>query len=116
MNDISQAKYLYNIKRKLMLVYILNFTDYIATKILLSTGLFFEGNFFMRNIISENFMSALIKLLLPLLLLTFIYIRIKTANIKQLKYSTIVITGCIIYYALINCTHLIWISIYLYKI
>lgn len=113
MSEVQKNKYLYDIKIKFILISILNFSDYILTKFLLNTKLFYEGNIFMKNIIDVNLLSIMIKLLLPCLLFTFIYFRISSANIKQLRYSSILINVCLVYYILINLSHCIWISLYL---
>jgi hypothetical protein len=115
MLDISKNKYLHNIKIKFILVYILNCSDFVTTKVLLNTGAFYEGNILMRNIITDNLLSVLIKLLLPCFLFLIIYLRMRAASDKQLKYSAIAINVCLIYYILINLTHLIWILFFYNK-
>jgi hypothetical protein len=112
MMDISKNKYLHNIKLKFILVYILNCSDFITTKFLLSTGAFYEGNILMRNIITDNLLSVLIKLLLPCFLFFIVYFRMRAASNKQLKYAAVAINISLIYYILINVTHLIWILWY----
>ena len=72
------------IRNKFSAIYLLNLTDVISTLFLIHTGYFIEANIFMQKIISDDILTLLIKILIPLLLLSLIYIRIKKATEKQL--------------------------------
>jgi hypothetical protein len=100
------------IKIKFIIIYILNVSDIIITLILLQTGAFIEGNFFMKGIVQRREVSYIIKLAIPLILLYIIYKRIKAATKKQLFISNVLINICLVFYVLINFSHLIWIILY----
>lgn len=101
-----------NIKHKLLLLYLLNVTDIVFTILLLATGYYTEANLFMSKAVQNLFASFMLKVLLPAVLLFYIYIRIKTANEKQLKQSNIILNLATIVYTIINISHLVWFSIY----
>jgi hypothetical protein len=101
------------IKRKLFILYILNITDIIFTIFLINTGLFFEANFIMALIVNnKQLLSLVIKIILPFVLLLWIGHRMEKASRKQLYQSNIIITACLVFYILINVSHLIWCSLY----
>jgi hypothetical protein len=100
------------IKRKFIIIYLLNVSDIIVTLLLLQTGVFVEGNVFMRGIVESRTVSFIFKIGFPLLLLYIIYKRISTATEKQLAVGNTLINGCLIFYALINISHLVWIILY----
>jgi hypothetical protein len=96
------------IKNKLIILYMLNVTDIIATLILIDTGLIKEANPFMINVVQNLFMSFIVKIILPAALLIFAYSGIKKADNQQLKRYNLPINIITIFYALINILHLIW--------
>lgn len=57
-------------------------------------------------------LSFVLKILLPAVLLFYLYIRMKKANEKQLKKSNTVINIAIAFYTLINISHLIYFLMY----
>lgn len=97
-----------NIKYKLLILYLLNVTDILFTTLLLSTGLFMEANFLMANAVQSLFASFILKIVLPVVLLLYIYIRIKKASEIQLKQSNIILNIITGIYVIINISHLIW--------
>lgn len=101
-----------NIKHKLLLLYLFNVTDIVFTLLLLATGYYMEANLLMAKAVQNLFVSFMLKVLLPAVLLFYIYIRIKTASEKQLKQSNILLNMATIVYAIINISHLVWFSLY----
>lgn len=97
-----------NIKRKLLILYLLNVTDICFTLLLLSTGLFMEANLLMERAVQSLSTSFILKIVLPATLLFYLYIRMKNASEKQLKQSNIVINIATAVYTIINIFHLIW--------
>lgn len=97
------------IKKKLILLYILNVSDIIFTFILLKTNLFEEQNIIMINAVQNLLTSILLKVVLPALLLFYLYLRIQKANNTQLKKSNVLINIAVSFYALIDISHLVWI-------
>lgn len=100
-----------HINMKLLLLYLLNLSDIILTLLLYRTGLFKELNSIMAAFLNNTTLAFMIKSLIPGLLLFLLYLRIKSANQKQLKISNYIISGAIILYLLVNFLHLLWISI-----
>jgi hypothetical protein len=111
MIDYAKNYSLENIKNKLVVVYILNVTDIIFTLLLLSTGFYMEANIFMVKAVESIPSSFLLKVVLPAIMFTFIYFRIRNATEQQLKKSNILINGVLIIYALINVSHLVWFAL-----
>lgn len=97
-----------SIKYKLLILYLLNVTDIFFTLILLSTGFYMEANFLMTKAVQSFFASFILKILLPAALLSYIYIRMKSASKKQLKQSNIIVNIATAIYASINILHLIY--------
>ncbi|MBU3159872.1 hypothetical protein KPL37_08920 [Clostridium frigoris] len=102
-----------SIKRKLISIYLLNVTDIIFTIILVNTGLFLEFNAIMASLVNNSqLLSIIVKVLLPFALLLGVYQRMKDATVKQLYQSNIIINGCLIFYGLINISHVVWCILY----
>nr|WP_284703752.1 DUF5658 family protein [Clostridium swellfunianum] len=90
----------------------LNISDIILTLLLLDTGVFMEANIFMKALVKSEIVSFFIKFGVPLVLLYVVYRRIKLASEKQLQIGNTLINGCLIFYSLINLSHLFWILQY----
>jgi len=82
-------------------------TDILFTLLLLSTGFFIEANIFMVKTVESIPASFALKIILPAVLLTFIYFRMQDATEQQLKQSNVFINGAIGLYSLINISHII---------
>ena len=95
------------IKLKFLILYILNVTDMLFTIFLLSTGLFIEINFLMEKAVQSLLVSFMLKIVLPAVLLLYLYIRMRKANETQLKQSNIIINVVCTAYLLINLWHLV---------
>lgn len=96
------------IRHKLILVYMLNVSDIVFTQLLLGTGYFMEANIFMRSLVENQWGSFLTKTVFVLLLLTFIWFRIGDATEKQFITSNKIINACLIFYFIINFSHITW--------
>lgn len=112
MNGYIKNCTLGNLKNKLIILYLLNVTDLILTMFLLETGYFKELNIFMIKKLESIDASILYKVLLPGILLTVLYLRMKRATKKQLMRSNFLLNGIAMIYGFINISHLIWIFIY----
>lgn len=102
-----------SIKKKLIILYILNVTDIVFTLLLLKTGYFAEVNILMAGIVENPPISLGIKLLVPALLFLLIFFRIGKADIKQLRFSNLLINIVLFLYLLINISHVLWTILYL---
>lgn len=99
------------IKKKLILLYVLNVTDIIFTILLLQTGYFTEVNFFMAKAVQNPAVSILIKIILPAIILLYIFKRMELADSDQRKASNIAVNISLSIYSLVNLSHVIWIAL-----
>lgn len=113
MEEILKSNTIFNIRKRFILLYLLNFTDAVFTRSLLATGVFLEINPFMKNIASSNFRIIIFKILFPLILLSIAYKRMKKASNSMLLISNRILLPVIIFYLLINILHIIGIILYL---
>ena len=106
-----------NLRNKLILIYILNVLDWIFTLLLLSTGLFEEANPIMKIVIDDVILSGCAKIILPLILVLFIWSKIKPLGVKaveSLKRSNIWISICLIVYMSVCVYHMFNICTYVW--
>ena len=96
-----------NIKYKLSLLYLLNVSDIIFTLLLINSGYYIEANPIMATILNQPVKLFLVKILLPALLLCFIYIRMKKAEKHQMIISNTIINGALYIYGLLNLLHIL---------
>ena len=97
-----------NIKFKLSFLYLLNVSDIILTLLLIKSGYFVEANPFMASIIELPLQLTLLKIILPALLLSYIYFRMKKAKKHQLIISNNIINGALFGYGFLNLLHIFW--------
>ncbi|GLC28876.1 DUF5658 family protein [Clostridium omnivorum] len=99
-----------SISKKLVILYILNITDLFFTNLLLQTGMFFEANKIMNLVINDTLTSALIKIVLPLILIIVLRYRMRGASSEQLIKGNILINIVLIFYVIVNTFHAVWIT------
>lgn len=97
------------LRKKFIILYLLNVTDIIFTLLLLQTGYFAEVNFFMVKAVQSPIASLLLKIILPAVLLYVIYKRMKDTDEIQLKAANIAVNISLTLYTLVNLTHLVWV-------
>lgn len=110
--------HLENIKKKFIILYLLNVADIIFTLLLLQTGFFAEVNFLMVNAVQNPLVSILLKVIFPAILLSYLYHGIKKADASQLKASNIALIISLSIYSLVNLSHLVWtalLPVFIYK-
>jgi hypothetical protein len=98
------------IKKKFILLYFLNVMDIIFTVSLLQTGYFAEVNIFMVKAVQSPVASILLKIILPAILLYYLYRQIKNADTSQLKASNVAVNISLTIYCLVNLSHLVWVA------
>lgn len=96
------------LKKKYILLYVLNLTDILFTLLLLQTGYFSELNFFMIPAVDHPWICILLKVIFPALLLSYVYQLSKTGEEEQLRVSNIAVNVSLSIYALVNLSHLVW--------
>lgn len=99
------------VRKKFILLYLLNVADITFTLLLLQTGYFQEVNFLMINAVESPLTSILIKVILPAILLLYLYHEVKDADSEQLRISNIAVNISLTIYAIVNLTHLVWVAL-----
>jgi len=100
------------IKTKMLLIYLLNALDIIFTLCYMETGCFIELNPVMKSIVSNKTSAIVCKCAIPAILFSYLYLRLKNANDKQLKISNIVLAILLCAYILINAMHIFSFVVY----
>lgn len=67
-----------------------------------------EVNILMKEIIKNTILSIVVKIILPAILLYFVYKRMKKANEKQLKTANVLTNIICVFYALVITNNFIW--------
>lgn len=62
----------------------------------------------MKEIIKNTMLSIMVKILLPAILLYFVYKRMKKANEKQLKTANLLTNVICVFYGLVITNNFIW--------
>ncbi len=96
------------LKKKYILLYALNLIDILFTLLLLQTGYFEELNLFMVRAVDHPLICILLKVILPALLLRYVYQLSKTGEEEQLRVSNIAVNISLSIYAFVNLSHLVW--------
>lgn len=92
---------------RLALLYLLNLADFGLTKVLLSLGGFLELNPLMALTMQSDLATVAVKVVLPGLLLVYLYRRMLGANDGQMKACARVLNWLCAGYAAINGMHLL---------
>lgn len=98
-------------KKKFILLYVLNVTDIIFTMLLLQTGYFEEVNLLMVKAVQSPLVSLMLKVVFPAALLMYLYHSIREVDEAQLKISNIAVNISISIYSFVNLTHLVWVAL-----
>ncbi|NLP16635.1 MAG: hypothetical protein GX379_06335 [Clostridiales bacterium] len=106
-----RAHNLINIRKKLIILYLLNVSDLIFTLALLQTGYFEEMNILMVNVVQNPVLSIILKVIFPAGMLYYLYNRICDSDIKQLKFANIGLLISLSLYSLVNLSHIIWVML-----
>lgn len=91
---------------KLLMLYLLNISDWLCTEALLASGRFFEVNPIMQSVIDDFWLTLLVKGILPLalvLLCAFIY---RLTGCAEGKFAGLIVNIGIIAYSLLNVWHI----------
>ena len=93
---------------KLITLLLLNTVDACFTYFLIGTGHFEEINIILKNVVSSGGVFFSLKIMLPILLVSFVFVRIKDADERQLKVSNLLINAVLILYVLTDAMHVFW--------
>lgn len=103
-------------KRRLIMLFILNVSDWICTLSLLSTGYFAEANPLMQNVITSLPLGFAVKVLLPLGLIILAMKKIKCADSDQVVVANNIVLAGVSVYILLNLYHLFCFSLLFFAI
>lgn len=95
------------IRRKLIVLYVLNVTDLIFTYHLLATGFFYEWNGFVRLLMNSDAATAGVKIVLPAVLLSYVAVRMNDATDRQLQQASLLVNLMLFPYMLLNVWHIV---------
>lgn len=104
-----------DLKSKMVFVYILNVTDIIFTLILCGTGACIEANPFAALFVGNTAAALIAKSIVPAALLAYLYFRLRKANDNQRRMANASIAVLLVAYALINVSHLTWLSVLVFN-
>jgi len=109
MNLILNKEITLTIIKKFSIILFLNLSDMILTYLGDLSGYAVEVNILLAPFINNLLYFSLIKLVLPLCLFLYIYIRMLKATYLQIIKSTKYLNYLIGFYVLVNLTHIFWI-------
>ncbi len=96
------------IKKKLIIIYILNVIDIVFTRLLLKTGLFSEINIIMQKAVLSATASFWLKIVIPAILVLYVIKRIKNTKQEMLRKANIAFSFLMGMYILIDTSHIVW--------
>lgn len=96
------------LKKKYIMLYALNVIDILFTLVLLQTGYFREVNLLMLKAVDKPLLCILLKVILPALLLSYVYKLTKSGEEDQRRVSNIAVNISLSIYILVNLSHLVW--------
>lgn len=91
---------------KLLMLYLLNVSDWLCTEVLIASGRFYEANPIMQQIVNNFWLTLLVKGILPLVLVGLCAIIFKIADCVESKFASRIINTGIIAYSLLNIWHI----------
>ena len=103
---------LINIRKKFIILYLLNVSDLIFT-LAFTDRIFQKMNIFMVNAVQSPLVSVLLKIIFPAGLLYYLYKKISLSNSDQLRAVNIGLLISLTLYSLVNLTHLVWVALLL---
>ena len=108
MKNIIKDYNLNGVKKKLIIIYILNVIDIVFTIALIKSGWFAEANGFMQSLVQSTLMSYVVKITIPAILLFYIYMRVKNSDKKTLKMTNIGLLIPLIMYIGVDILHVMY--------
>ncbi|WP_080023620.1 DUF5658 family protein [Clostridium thermobutyricum] len=100
------------IKIKLLLIYILNISDFIFTIFLINTEMFYEGNFLMTSFVENPLKGFILKVVIIGLVLFFLGILFRYANKLELYHINYIVLLGLTLYTSVNILHVFYTILY----
>lgn len=101
------------VRLKLAALYCLNVSDALITYFLVQTGYFYEINFLLKDMVPHAGKFFITKGLLPIMLISWLYFRVRDASERQLKYANIAVNSLLFLYMGVNILHLFWVTLFM---
>ena len=102
----SAARGGFSFYHRLALLYVLNLTDWLCTRVLLASGFFVEANPLMKSVMGGFGTSVLVKCVLPLVMILLCALLCRLAGAEKNKFANVMLTVGIIAYSLVNVWHI----------
>lgn len=91
---------------KLLILYLLNVSDWLCTEALIASGRFYEANPIMQSVVGDFWLTLLVKGVLPLVLVALCAFIFKLADCGESRFASWIINIGIIAYSLLNVWHI----------
>lgn len=91
---------------KLLMLYLLNVSDWLCTEALIASGRFYEANPIMQSVVDSFWLTLLVKGVLPLVLVLFCALIFRLADCEEGRFAGWMINFGIIVYSLLNIWHI----------
>lgn len=91
---------------KLLMLYLLNVSDWLCTEALIASGRFFEANPIMQPVVDNFWLTLLVKGILPLVLVLLCAFVFRLAGCEDSRFASRMINFAIIAYSLLNIWHI----------
>ncbi|MGN0459277.1 MAG: DUF5658 family protein [Ruminococcus sp.] len=93
-------------RQKILLIILLNFSDWLCTVTLLRHDGFFEANPLMVNLLDKPFLCFAVKCILPFILMSYIFYALPVSSNGIVKAVNIIMIVLGVIYLLINILHI----------
>ena len=91
---------------KLLILYLLNVSDWLCTEALIASGRFYEANPIMQSVVGDFWLTLLVKGVLPLVLVALCAFIFKLSDCGESRFANWIINIGIIAYSLLNVWHI----------
>lgn len=91
---------------KLLMLYLLNVSDWLCTEALISSGRFYEANPIMQPVVDNFWLTLFVKGILPLALVLLCAFVFRLAGCEESRFAGWMINFAIIAYSLLNIWHI----------
>lgn len=91
---------------KLLILYLLNVSDWLCTEALIASGRFYEANPIMQSVVGDFWLTLFVKGVLPLVLIVLCAFIFKLADCGESRFAGWIINIGIIAYSLLNVWHI----------
>lgn len=91
---------------KLLMLYLLNISDWLCTEALIASGRFYEANPIMQSVVGDFWLTLFVKGILPLVLVLLCAFIFRLAGCEEGRFAGLIVNIGIIAYSLLNVWHI----------